>query len=166
MPICQNCDKEFPNRMKIDNKFRNLSSRKFCPACSPIDSNNTRSYIVELKENEAYCPRCNEIKNKNDFYVRKNNKKPFSYCIECQKQVKNIKFQEKLERVVEERSGVCVDCGICYPITVYEFYSEEKGKYQLSKTKNMSLMKVKDELKNYVMLCLNCCAIRRWEKDN
>jgi len=162
MPKCFNCNKEFPNKIKIDGKYYSLASRKFCLDCSPINSRNTRSYIVTLGKNEAFCARCQKIKDKSEFYIRKNSGKALSYCIGCQKKVKDLKLQEKLERIIEERSGMCVDCGKTFPIQVFEFYFN-KTTYHLSKAKNMSLQKLREELKDYIMLCLNCSAIRKWE---
>lgn len=164
MPICQNCKREFPNNIKINNKSYNLASRKFCIECSPLGARNTRSYIIELQENEAFCAKCLKIKNKKEFYIRKDSSRTFSYCMECQKEVKNFKLQEKLERIVEERGSVCADCSGCFPIPVYEFFYEGKI-YLTSKFKNMSLERIREELKNYIMLCLNCCAIRKWIKE-
>lgn len=162
MPICKNCNNEFPNKIKIDGKYYALTSRKFCPDCSPIGSRNTRSYIIELQENEAFCSRCFKIKNKKEFYVRKESGRVFSYCMECQKNIKILKMEEKLERMIEERNGCCADCGGYFPIPVYEFFKEGLI-YPLNKAKNMSFERLKNELSDYIMLCLNCSAIRKWQ---
>jgi hypothetical protein len=108
-----------------------------------------------------HCARCHEDKNKEEFYTRKNGK-PLSYCISCQKAVKELKLQENMERIVEERGGCCADCQGIYPAPVYEFYKSGKI-YQLSKAKNMSLKRIKEELCDFIMLCRNCSAIRKWE---
>lgn len=164
MPICKNCGEEFPNKIIVEGAVRSLAGRKFCPKCSPLGGRNTRSYIIELNDDEAFCARCQKVKNKDEFYIRKDSGRPFSYCMKCQKKIKELKLQEKLERIVEERNGACADCGVSFPIPVYEFYSDG-GVYCLSKAKNMSLQKLKDELKDHIMLCLNCSAIRKWERD-
>jgi hypothetical protein len=161
MPICKNCNKEFPNKINIDGETKALIGRKFCLECSPHGGRNTRSYIIKLDKNQAYCARCRETKNKSEFYVRKSSGKPFSYCIKCQETVKALKFEEKLERMILERGGVCNDCGIPYPMPVYEFYSESDI-YHLSKAKNMSLHRLREEVKDYILLCKNCSVIRKW----
>jgi hypothetical protein len=163
MPICQNCNKEFPNKIIVKDEIFNLTGRKFCPECSPIGSRNTRSYIIKLKENEAFCIRCKQIKNKDDFYARKNNGKPFSYCIDCQELVKKLKLEEKLERIIQIRGGACQDCGQVFPSPVYDFYSEDNT-FHISKARNMSLERLLIELEKYIMICKNCIAIRKWEK--
>ena len=109
----------------------------------------------------SLCVRCQESKDVSKFYARKNGK-PLSYCMQCQKAVKILKMRENLERIVEERGGACFDCGGVYPLPVYEFFKDGKI-YQLSKTRNMSLSKIKSELEHHEMLCKNCCAIRNWE---
>ncbi len=163
MPICKNCGKEFPNKIKVKGSTRSLAGRKFCPLCSPLGGRNTRSYIVELNDDEAFCARCQKVKNKEEFYIRKDSGHPFSYCMKCQKEIKELKLQEKLERIVEERGCVCADCKVSFPTQIYEFYSDN-GNYCMSKAKNMSFYKLKVELKDYTMLCLNCSAMRVWAR--
>lgn len=165
MLICHNCNKEFPNKIIINSKSYNLTGRKFCPDCSPIGSRNTRSYIIKLNENESFCSRCNQIKSKEGFYIRKNNYKPFSYCISCQEEVKNLKLEEKLDRIIQIRGGACQDCGNVFPAPVYDFYSEENI-FHISKARNMSFEKLLTQLENYIMICKNCSAIRKWEIKN
>ena len=41
--ICKKCNESFPYKVKIDNKFRYLGSRKYCLTCSPFGKNNTIS---------------------------------------------------------------------------------------------------------------------------
>jgi hypothetical protein len=163
MPICKNCNKEFPKKININGDVYFLSGRKFCTDCSPIGSRNTRSYIINLQENEAYCARCNEVKGKENFYIR-NNGKPFSYCISCQDKVKQLKLEEKIERIIQDRGGACQDCETVFPSPVYDFYSEDKV-FHISKAKNMSIERLMEELSDYIMICKNCCAIRKWEKN-
>lgn len=164
MLICQNCNREFPAKIEIDGKIYNLLSRKFCTDCSPIGARNTRSYIVELKENESFCPRCGEIKDKSEFYARKNNGKPFSYCKKCQEKVKEIKMKEKIELIVEHFGGCCNDCKNFFPSVVFNFYFDGKI-YKISGIRNMSFERAITDLRDYIMLCKNCCEIRKWEAD-
>lgn len=162
MPTCKNCGGKFPNKIKENGQTHSLTGRKFCPGCSPIGGRNTRTYIVEVQHGKAFCARCQETKDTKEFYLRKENGRPFSYCRDCQKQIKELKLQEKLNRIVEERNGACFDCGVTFPDVIYDFYKEGKI-YHISRAKNMSLQKLKEELKDYLMLCKNCCALRKWE---
>lgn len=164
MPICQNCQKDFPIKVLVDGYMKNLSSRKFCLECSPLGSKNTKSYIVQTEEDMAFCIFCNKIKDIEQFYKRKQSKKPLSYCIDCQNKAKKLKYEEKLERIVQQFGCVCCDCNVSYPVQVYEFYLNGKI-YPISSAQNASLSKILSELKDHVMLCKNCCAIRKWTED-
>lgn len=160
---CIHCGKEIPYKIKRNGKLYYLSSRKFCIECSPLNKRNTRSYIIKLNDDESFCARCQKVKKINNFYKRKDNGKPFSYCISCQEKVKKLKFEEKLEIIIQIFGNACYDCGIIYPTSVYNFYSEGNI-FSINKAKNMSLGRLKKELEGYIMLCKNCCALRKWEK--
>lgn len=164
MPICNNCGNRFPNRIIRDGEMVSLSGRKFCLECSPLGGKNTRSYIVKLQDGEAFCARCQQVKGKNEFYSRKGNGKPLSYCIQCQSELKSLKFQENLERLIQDRGCACQDCGVSYPACVYEFYLEGKV-YNLGKAKGMSFEKLAAGLRDHAMLCRNCSALRDWITD-
>ena len=164
MPICKNCGEKFPNKISVKGKIRNLSGRKFCTSCSSLDGRNTKSYIIKLKENEAFCIRCQEVKDKTCFYIRKSSGKPFSYCIKCQNDVKKLKFEEKMESIIQLHGGICADCGISFPAPVYEFYLNNVV-LSTSMIKNMSLKRLIKKLEGCVMLCKNCCAMREWAKN-
>jgi len=45
MKTCLKCKKEFPITIIIDNKKRNLCSRKFCLDCSPFGSGNSKNIV-------------------------------------------------------------------------------------------------------------------------
>lgn len=160
---CQHCGEISDMIVEINGIKYNMFSRKFCLKCSPFKSNNTRSYIIKTNDNEAYCVKCQKIKHKREFYVRKNSGRTFSYCMQCQKENKELKLQEKLERLIEEKNGCCEDCGQMFPLPVYEFYKDGII-FGMAKAKNMSLNRLKTKLEGFVMLCANCARIRKWEK--
>src|SRR5680860_75480 len=39
---CRGCQAPLPNRVKIEGRWRNIQSRKFCLDCSPFQRHNTR----------------------------------------------------------------------------------------------------------------------------
>ena len=41
MKNCAKCNKEFPNRILVDGKYRNTQRRKYCLECSPFGDHNT-----------------------------------------------------------------------------------------------------------------------------
>jgi hypothetical protein len=161
MPKCNNCGKTFPKVIKINGRYLGLNSRKFCTECSPIGGKNTRRYIIELKEGEAFCAHCGHTKNKNEFYKRKYTGQPLSYCIDCQNVIKQVKFEEKLNLIVENRGGECSCCKNSYPISVFDFIKNGKV-FKLSKIRNMSTAKILKEIKDCEMMCKNCIAILKW----
>ena len=163
MPTCGNCGKDFPNKITINGETKRLSGRKFCPSCSPLGGRNRRSYIVNIPAGKAHCARCGEDKHPDEFHKRPGSGKPLSYCRRCQDAVKILKFEEKLEKAIALKGGACVDCGGVFPTPVFRFLSGDKA-FQISKAKNMSWERLQKELETYELFCLNCSAIRKWEK--
>jgi hypothetical protein len=43
LPVCKNCNSEFPNWERIDGVLKSLSRRKYCLKCSSFGSHNTRN---------------------------------------------------------------------------------------------------------------------------
>jgi hypothetical protein len=119
-----------------------------------------QEHIMNDSENTIICARCGLEKERHNFYSRSNGK-PLSYCSLCQKEVKELKLLENLERIVEERGGSCADCNGIFPTPLYEFYKDGQV-FQISKAKNMSFQKIKADLNDYIMICRNCSGLRRW----
>ena len=161
MPICKNCGKSFPNRIKIEGHVWHLTSRKFCPECSKLGKNNRRQYIINIEDGYSYCARCMEVKPESEFHKR-SNKKPLSYCKKCSEEVKSLKFEEKLDKIIMNFGGICEDCLQTYPSTVFRFWKEDKV-FPISRIKNMSFQKAIEALNGYKLLCLNCVEIRKWQ---
>ncbi len=161
MLVCCNCGKQFPNRLKIEGKTWNLTKRRFCPECSPLGKNNRRTHIVAVESDKAFCARCQKIKDRTEFHNRKNGR-PLSYCRTCSKEVKELKLQEKLEKAVTLKGGICADCGCSFPTPVFVFISDKQA-LLLGQIKLMSWERFKKDLENYEMLCRNCVVLRKWE---
>lgn len=162
MPECRNCGKKFPNKIEIDGQIKRLSGRQFCPECSPFGSNNRRSYIVVTEPGKAFCARCQKPKNRDEFHNRKGGLRPLSYCKECQEAVKHLKFEEKIEKAVALKGGICADCGQIFPAPVFEFHSAGRV-FPVSAAKNMSWERLRKILEGHEMVCRNCGALREWE---
>jgi len=162
MPICENCGKQFPHRIKVEGRTWSLTSRRFCPGCSELGGNNRRRYVVEGKDGMAFCTRCQEHKPEDDFHRRANGA-PLSYCKSCSERAKSLKFEEKMEELIVMRGGACADCQGTFPMPVFRFWKDGKA-FVTSRAKSMSLKRLMDILAGHEMLCLNCAAIRKWEK--
>jgi uncharacterized Zn finger protein len=61
MPTCKRCAQTFPARVVIDGRPRVLSSRKYCLACSPFGSHNTRQLHARPQLPERTCEVCGAI---------------------------------------------------------------------------------------------------------
>jgi hypothetical protein len=151
----------FPKRIRTAERTWNLASRRFCPDCSPLWQHNRRTYVVAVEPGKAFCARCREHKNRAEFHSRKNGK-PLSYCRSCSEEVKELKLQEKLERAVAAKGGVCADCANSFPTSVFVFCSDGKI-LPLGEIKLMSWMRFQRILNSCDMLCRNCLAMRKWE---
>lgn len=162
MPKCENCGKEFPNKIEVDGQVRRLSGRRFCLECSPLGANNRRSYIVATAPGRAFCARCQQEKDRGAFHSRKGGQ-PLSYCKACQEEVKRLKFEEKVEQAVALKGGACADCGNTFPTPVFEFL-REGNELPLSMVKNMSWERFRQMLEGCEMLCHNCGALRKWAR--
>jgi len=113
-------------------------------------------------ERHHVCARCAKEKGLGEFHLRAGSGRPLSYCKECQDRVKQLKMEEKLERVVGLWGGACADCGGTFPTPVFQFVHEGRA-FPLSRAKHMSWEKLVQALAGHEMLCLNCGAIRGWE---
>lgn len=60
MPKCQQCGDEFPNRVKVNGKTKNLSTRRYCLRCSPFGSHNTRKLGSDARRNRPEIGDINE----------------------------------------------------------------------------------------------------------
>lgn len=165
MPECRNCGKKFPNKIEIEGQVKRLSGRHFCLECSPLGSNNRRSYIVTTAPGKAFCARCQKEKDRNEFHSRKGGTRPLSYCKKCQEIVKRLKLEEKIEKAVTLKGGACADCGQTFPTPVFEFRHDDEV-LPLSAVKNMSWKRFQKILEGCEMLCRNCGALREWAHND
>jgi len=164
MPDCKNCGKKFPNKIKVNDTIIRLAGRKFCPDCSPIGGRNRRSYIINPAPGMAHCVRCEAEKNLDEFHIRPNTGRPLSYCKTCQEDVKRIKLLERIEKAVALWGGACADCQGEFPATVFRFW-RRCDQIPLSRGKNMSWERFLKMLEGCELLCLNCGAMREWQRD-
>lgn len=151
MPTCAICQKSFPNRLKIDGKFRVLKSRKRCLECSPFGSHNTSSIARHGKELREYstekkCKRC--LKK----FVRKG-----SYCAACQTTVRRERIRRKL---AEYKGGKCERCGYdkCTRALAFHHRDPKEKLFNISGNECRSWEIVKREVDKCDMLCHNCHA--------
>ncbi|AFY81818.1 HNH endonuclease [Oscillatoria acuminata] len=161
MPICLNCQKPFPNRVKIDNEWKVLNSRKFCLKCSPYKLHNTSKVPpIAEKKDQRQCSVCRQLKPLTDFYKRSSKSKKDLRKYECKK-CHNLKTKERLQylkqKAVELKGGKCFFCGYSKCIAALDFHhlDPKKKEFKIS-GKFVSFDKIAAELNKCILLCSNC----------
>jgi hypothetical protein len=150
MPVCQKCQKQFPNWLKIGGKNRPLNHRKYCLECSPYGEHNTKK-LVDTYVHEYKC-KCGEI-NPDKFYGHKH-----SICGKCHNEYSIRIGHDKKAFARQLLGGECVACGF----NKYENSLDIHHLNPLNKDPNFpnmrcwSLERIKNELKECVLLCRNC----------
>ncbi len=160
MPVCLNCEVEFPNRVEVDGVVRNFQSRKYCLACSPFGQHNTvQIHCGKVRGSSKckFCTRCQETKTNDLFYKRRNGLSLSAYCKICTNK-QTIERQQKLKKqAVEYMGGNCADCGYNRCIAAMEFHHLDPTNKDLSAFgKLVSFEKLKPELDKCILLCCRC----------
>ncbi len=138
MPKCENCEKSFKNKVKIEGKIRNLQNRKFCLECSPFGLHNT-SRILDLDVDEK----------------KKRRRK---------QQVESVtKWRRKQKlKLLDYKGGKCVICGYDQPVPgAYSFHhrSPKEKDFTISRYGHCrSWERVKKEVDKCDLLCVRCHA--------
>jgi len=155
MPTCRNCDSKFPIRIKIGDKWKSLSKRKYCLDCSPYNLHNTKKLNKNIKPGTKKCPICNEVKELKEFYRGGKH----SYCIPCSKQ-DSLRRKNELKKIaVEYKGGKCQECGYSKCIDALEFHHHDRVTKEFGisdKLNGISLEKLKIELDKCELLCCRC----------
>ncbi|AEW47723.1 putative HNH endonuclease 2 [Bacillus phage BCU4] len=136
MPRCNKCHNDFPNRVYVDGKNRNLQNRKFCLDCSPFGTHNTRNILISDKEKEA------------NVALRK--KKQTEYT--------SRRRAEVIQKAIEYKGGKCSICGYdrCRWALEFHHINPEDKEFGISDGNTRSWDKVKVELDKCILLCANC----------
>ena len=150
MPICEKCNKTFPNWIKIDGVNHNLHKRKYCFECSPFRGHNTK--VLVPKEKVYKCSKCGDT-NKENFYKRKR-----TICKNCKNKETALLSKEKRNFAVNYLGGKCTHCGFnkykC-SLDIHHINPKMKDK-NFTSMRHWSYERIKKELKNCILLCKNC----------
>lgn len=143
--ICRKCESEFPVIVKIDGKYRNLNSRKFCLDCSPFGSRNTKP-------------------DDPDRETIRSNARPYSEWADSAKE-KNKARQyyyrhTRMKKAIELKGGKCEECGYEKSVRSLTFHHiSPKDKVFTLDSRNILSKKWTDilkELDKCKLLCMNC----------
>lgn len=149
MPICQNCTNEFPNRVEIEGKVRNLSSREYCLECSPFGEHNTRQ--IHRPNEEGICHDCGR-----EFDYDRSKGHRTTRCNSCRE--KKRRHSRKAE-LVEIFGGECRRCGysVCLSALTFHHTNPDEKKFALSGNNyNRKWQVVLEEAHKCILLCENC----------
>lgn len=143
--ICRKCKSEFPIRVKIDGKYRNLNSRKFCLNCSPFGSKNTKPDDPARK-------------------TIRSNTKPYSEWADSAKE-KNKAQQyyyrhKRMKKAIELKGGKCEECGYnkCSRSLCFHHINPEEKSFEITSRTILSNSweRIEEELNKCSLLCHNC----------
>jgi hypothetical protein len=95
MPVCRKCSQRFANRIQRDGKVHVLGNRKYCLACSPFGSRNTRK--LERPFTEKVCPHCGSVSAS-----RRTNA-----CSGCYARQRRLRVRQKIHALVGDTCWIC-----------------------------------------------------------
>ena len=159
MPLCNKCKKQFPNRIILDGKPRNLSARKYCLECSQFNQHNTKKLEDYLGDTKR-CNICQKFLPLSQFYTKGGKRKhePVSNCKLCDKKRLAESARKMKLLCVAYKGGSCEICGYNKCVAALDFHHTDPNckDFQISRSHTKSLAKVKPELDKCILLCSNC----------
>ena len=149
--ICLKCNSPFKGFIKIDGKYRNLCSRKYCLNCSPFGRHNTKPIHIVRNKPTVNCKQCNRIyqKDKKKGHVG-------NTCNSCIMRNRILRVKTKL---VKLKGGKCVICGYNKCIKALEFHhiDPQQKRFEISPCLgNTSLAVLIEEINKCMLVCSNC----------
>lgn len=151
MPICKNCDIKFPNRIKINNKIKNISKRKYCLKCSPFGLHNTKRLEKVKKSNKSII--CFQCKRKY-VYIRGSGHRK-TICNSCVSLNNRNKIKKK---AIKYKGNKCYTCGYskCIDALCFHHLDPKKKDFNISGNYNRAWKILELELDKCILLCMNC----------
>jgi len=151
MKTCMLCFSTFPNWATIDNKRRNLSSRKYCIDCSPFGSHNTSN--LEKKATEPIkntCSKCSRV-----FLYKRNKGHTKTHCNSCLTVTRRHKRQAE---IIKLGGGACQKCGYnkCARALCFHHLDPATKEFNISGKETLNWDRIVAEAKKCILLCMNC----------
>lgn len=147
MAKCKKCDSLIPKSIIVDEKKRNLQSRKYCLDCSPFGEHNTRKIDQILPNGKLakICPSC-----------ERNHSQKGTVCFACYFLVRKRKVSQKISNIVGDSCWLCGYNKTKRSLCFHHVYPEHK-KFQLT-TRELMLKwsRVSLELQKCIFVCSNC----------
>jgi hypothetical protein len=153
MPVCKKCGNEFPNRVVIEEKTRNLCNRSYCLECAPFGEGRR---VLVIPDNDRVCIHCGK---KLEGFKKK-------YCSkECFRDHDTRRYMKRLQRIhrnkqklVDLKGGKCHLCGYDKFIGSLEFHHRDASdkEFRLSLARVKRLEDVYLEAEKCDLVCANC----------
>ena len=154
MKNCAKCNKEFPNRILVDGKYRNTQRRKYCLECSPFGDHNTIKLEEKINTN---CLNCStELNNRQKMFCSKKCKvKGYPYYAYQKK-----RGVERKTELVLIKGGCCSKCGYDKNLAALEFHhinpSEKETQLDVRTLTNRTWEFILKEAEKCILICSNC----------
>jgi hypothetical protein len=167
MPSCRKCGADFPNRIRIDGKWRTLNRRKYCLACSPFGIHNTKCLVGsdgrrsgEGDRIESPCERCGKAV---EAY-----REGRAICQSCK--ITAVRIVHKL-MAIKILGSVCAKCGWSGSPAGFSFHHESSDKESALGRMfgSRSWSAIQAELEKCSLVCTRCHGIlhsSRYEIDS
>ena len=143
MPTCKTCGCNFPNRVKIDGKPRNLSSRRHCLDCVPRGSRK-----ASLKDGKP-CSHCGRTDTRKE--PQRN------VCYVCRNKERTDRKTNRLYKIVGE---ACWFCGYNKGRQMLDFHHVRDKEFMLT-ARNVGQLAWKRTLSEAKKCALCCCRCHR-----
>ena len=149
MPVCAKCSKQYPIKIIIDGRIRNLQHRKFCFECSPFGFHNTAALDKGTKGDKCTCQFCDRE------FIYSRNGDTREKCTSCRQKIK-MKERKKLYLNLKGNKCQCCDYDRCSEALDFHHLDEKSKKFDMSLSYNISLSRALKELDKCVLLCCRC----------
>lgn len=152
MPVCKQCNVEFPNRIKIDDRWRNIQRRQYCVKCSPFGLHNTKQIHLAGIPVKRICRKCGE-KDSKKFYGHKK-----SLCGKCSTKENVAACRAKKQKAIELMGGSCKYCGYnkCAGSMDFHHTNAKLKDKNFHHMRFWSWNRIVKELKKCELVCKNC----------
>jgi hypothetical protein len=150
MKTCEKCGTQFPTRIVVAGKDRNLQRRRFCLECSPFGNHNTKDFTDPHK---AACDICGNVTDNR------------STCRSCWQKIRRYRAKAA---GIQYLGGKCSHCGFTGHQAAFDFHHVDPASKSFNIGINLqkSWQTIKRELDKCVLLCRNCHSILHCTRED
>lgn len=157
---CKTCGSKLENWIKIDNIWKNISSRINCLKCLPFKS--LKKPKPQVKLDHKLCTKCNVILPISSFSKRRGRVNGHTYCKKCQNTYNIDLWIKRKFKAINYKGDKCEHCGIASKhYAIYDFHHTDRSKkeFEWDKLKKRSWSAIVQEIDKCKLLCANCHRI-------